>query len=424
MAKVLPFRGLRFSSDSLEALTTPPYDIISPERQKAFYEADKNNVIRLEYGIENETDTPSDNRYTRAAAELRRMLGEGALRRDEKNCFYIYEELFEYGGKRHSLKGVIGIVELTDFSEKKVLPHEETLSKAKADRFELMKATNCNFSQIYSLYNDEAQELPRLIDKLSGGRPDVSFTAFDGLVQNLWIVSDEAATAEITRILADKQLFIADGHHRYETALNYKKYMEESGAEGDLWKYCMMYLVDMSLPGLVVLPTHRIVHGLKNFDCGEIIAKARESFEITATDADFAEAELKKHSNENAFVMYAREGCFLFRLNNAEAMKRALPDKTEEYRSLDVSVLHTLVLEKLMNIDKENMSKQINLSYTRSAAEGKKAVDEGKADCVFLLNGTKINQIKDISLVNEKMPQKSTYFYPKLVTGIVMNMLN
>lgn len=424
MTKVLPFKGLRFSADSLEKLITPPYDIISAEQQRAFYDMDRNNVIRLEYGITNDNDTDSDNRYTRASEELKRMLDEGALRRDDKDSFYIYEELFEHRGKQYSLKGVIGIVELSDFSEKKVLPHEETLSKAKADRFELMKATNCNFSQIYSLYNDKKQELPMLLDKLSSKRPDISFTALDGLKQNLWIVSDDKATAEISRIFADKQLFIADGHHRYETALNYKKYMQEKGASGDLWKYCMMFLVDMSSPGLVVLPTHRIVHGLDSFNCAEILEKARESFKITETDCAFAEETLEKCSDENAFIMYAKEGCFLFELSDKETMKRALPDKGEEYRALDVSVLHTLVLEKLMNIDKENMSRQINLSYTRSAADGFAAVDSGDADCVFLLNGTKVSQIKNISLVNEKMPQKSTYFYPKLATGIVMNMLN
>lgn len=423
MAKVLPFKGLRFNGGELDKLTTPPYDIISPEQQRAFYEMDKNNVIRLEYGIINDDDTRENNRYTRAAAELKRMLDEKALLRESEDSFYIYEELFEHNGKEYSLKGIIGITELSDFSEKKVLPHEETLSKAKADRFELMKATNCNFSQIYSLYNDEKRELPRLINELTAREPDQSFVAFDGLRQNLWIVSDPAVTAEITRIFDDKQLFIADGHHRYETALNYKKYMEERGVEGDLWKYCMMYLVDMNDPGLVVLPTHRIVHGLAKFSYADVIEKAGEVFKITEISPDEAEAHLGECANENAFVMYAREGCRLFELADPAAMEMALPDKAPEYRDLDVSVLHTLVLEKILGIDKENMAKQINLSYTRSAEEGIEAVDSGYADCVFLLNATKVSQIKNISLVNEKMPQKSTYFYPKLITGIVMNML-
>lgn len=422
MTKVLPFRGLR-PTGTLNKITTPPYDIISPEEQKGFYEKDPDNIIRLEYGLTFDSDTDSDNRYTRAAAELKRMLNSGALRRDEADAFYIYEELFEHRGKQYSLKGVIGIVELSEFSEKKVLPHEETLSKAKADRFELMKATNCNFSQIYSLYNDEEQELPRLLDELTAREPDESFVAFDGLRQNLWIVNDPAATAEISRIFSDKQLFIADGHHRYETALNYKRHMEEQGAEGDLYKYCMMYLVDMSSPGLVVLPTHRIVHSLENFNAAEIAEKAADSFEISDIEPSGAEEILEGRADKNAFVMYSKGSCRLFVLKDKAAIDSALPDKADEYRDLDVSVLHTLVLEKLMGIDKENMSKQINLSYTRSAAEGFAAVDSGEANCVFLLNPTKVSQIKNISLVNEKMPQKSTYFYPKLVTGIVMNML-
>ncbi|MCH5188167.1 MAG: DUF1015 domain-containing protein [Oscillospiraceae bacterium] len=422
MTKVLPFRGLR-PTGPLNEITTPPYDIISPEEQKGFYEKNPDNIIRLEYGLMYDSDTDGDNRYTRAAKELKRMLCSGALRRDDADAFYIYEELFEHRGKQYSLKGVIGIVELSEFSEKKVLPHEETLSKAKADRFELMKATNCNFSQIYSLYNDEKQELPRLLDELSAREPDESFVAFDGLRQNLWIISDPSATAEISRIFSDKQLFIADGHHRYETALNYKRYMEENHAEGDLWKYCMMYLVDMSSPGLVVLPTHRIVHSLENFNAADIAKKAAADFDISDIDPSKAEEILEKHADKNVFVMYSEGGCSLFVLKDKAAIVSALPDKADEYRGLDVSVLHTLVLEKLMGIDKENMSKQINLSYTRSAAEGFAAVNSGKANCVFLLNPTKVSQIKSISLVNEKMPQKSTYFYPKLVTGIVMNML-
>ena len=423
MTKVLPFNGLRYVGKDLSAVTTPPYDIISPQQQKAFYEMDRDNVIRLEYGYQSPEDTDSDNRYTRAAAELQRMLDEKVLACDEKPGFYIYEEIFNHAGRDMSLKGVIGIVELSEFSEKKVLPHEETLSKAKTDRFELMKATGCNFSQIYSLYNDESGALPELINQLSAGEPDVSFVAFDGLRQNLWIVSDKESTDRVSGLFADKQLFIADGHHRYETALNYKKYMEASGAEGELWKYCMMFLVDMSDPGLVVYPTHRIVRGIENFDGEALLAAIKENFDVIAIDKDAAEKALEENSDRNAFALYFDGKCFLLTLNNPAAMEQALPEKGREYRGLDVSVLHTLILEKALNIDKENMAKQINLTYTRDAEEGFKAVDSGEADCVFFLNGTKVSQIKEISLVNEKMPQKSTYFYPKLITGIVMNSL-
>ncbi len=423
MAKVIPFRGLRYAGKDLSKVTTPPYDIISEEQQKAFYETDRDNVIRLEYGYQRPEDTAADNRYTRAAAELRRMLDEGVLVVDSSPCFYIYEEIFTHGGKDMSLKGLIGAVELSEFSEKKVLPHEETLSKAKTDRFELMKATGCNFSQIYSLYNDESGALPKFIGELSQRSPDVSFTAFDGLRQNLWIVSDKAAADRITAMFEERQLFIADGHHRYETALNYKRYMEETGAAGDMWKYCMMFLVDMSDPGLVVYPTHRIVRDLASFDPHKLLETVKDDFDAVPVKRDEAEAVLKANSDKNACVFYFNGGCFLLTLRNAAAMERALPNKGREYRSLDVSVLHTLILEKALGIDRENMVRQINLTYTRDAAKGFAAVDGGQANCMFLLNGTKVSQIKDVSLVNEKMPQKSTYFYPKLVTGIVMNPL-
>ncbi len=420
---VIPFRGLRYSGKDLANVTTPPYDIISPGEQEEFYNRDRDNVIRLEYGYQFPADTDTANRYTRAAAELRRMLDEGALVRDENPCFYIYEEIFTHAGREMSLKGVIGAVELSEFSEKKVLPHEETLSKAKADRFELMKATGCNFSQIYSLYNDRSGELPKLINELSKGKPDLSFVAFDGLRQNVWIVSDPEITGRISRLFEGKQLFIADGHHRYETALNYRRYMEEKGAEGDLWKYCMMFLVDMNDPGLVVFPTHRIVRGIRDFDGEKLVEAVKADFDVTEIRRDEAVKLLDENKEHNAFVLCYGGKSLLLVLKNGGAMKAALPDKGPEYRSLDVSVLHTLILEKVLKIDKENMAKQINLTYTRDPEEGFAAVDGGQADCVFLLNGTKVSQIKDISLVNEKMPQKSTYFYPKLVTGIVINPL-
>lgn len=423
MAKVIPFRGLRYRDKDMSAVTTPPYDIISDHQQKAFYERDKDNVIRLEYGYQLPTDDEGDNRYTRAAAELRRMLDEGTLARDGEPCFYIYEEIFSHGGKDMSLKGIIGAVELSEFSEKKVLPHEETLSKAKTDRFELMKATGCNFSQIYSLYNDESGLLPQLIDSLSKRTPDISFVAFDGLRQNLWIISGKEETAGISGLFEDKQLFIADGHHRYETALNYKKYMEAVGADGDLWRYCMMFLVDMSDPGLVVYPTHRIVRGIDGFDGEKLLDGVKDSFDVATIDRGAAEEILAANDHKSAFGLYFDGKSYLLTLKDPAAMEAALPEKGPEYRSLDVSVLHTLILEKVLKIDKENMAKQINLTYTRDAEEGFAAVDSGSANCVFLLNGTKVSQIKDISLVNEKMPQKSTYFYPKLVTGIVMNPL-
>ncbi|MGN1097670.1 MAG: DUF1015 domain-containing protein, partial [Clostridia bacterium] len=378
---------------------------------------------RLEYGLEFHGDNRENNRYTRAASELKRMIDEKVLVRDDCPCFYIYEQIFEHNGKKLSLKGIIGIVELSEFSEKKVLPHEETLSKAKTDRFELMKATCSNFSQIYSLYNDEEKTLPRLINQLSEREADVSFTAFDGLGQKLWIVSDENKLDEITRLFENKQLFIADGHHRYETALNYKKYMEDAGADGDLWKYCMMFLVDMDDPGLVVYPTHRIVRGIEGFSPEKLLLSAAENFDIFEIDKSAAEKALSDNSDKNSFIIYYDGGCRLLTLKDSQAMKEALPDKGPEYRGLDVSVLHTLILEKLLKIDKENMARQINLTYTRSIDEAFSAVDDGKANCVFFLNATKVSQIKDVSLVNEKMPQKSTYFYPKLITGIVMNML-
>ncbi|MDO4563183.1 MAG: DUF1015 domain-containing protein [Clostridia bacterium] len=425
MAKVVPFKALRYSDESqLSNVTTPPYDIISPSEQDAFYQKSEHNVIRLEYGKVFDQDSDSDNRYTRAAQFLSDWLADGTLKVEEADAFYIYEEIFENNGETLSLKGIIGRVELVEFSKRVVLPHEETLSKAKTDRFNLMKATNCNFSQIYSLYSDPSMALPAAIKRLSERKPDISFKSFDNLTQNLWIIKEPEETKRITDAFADKQLFIADGHHRYETALNYRNYLHEINGLSESANYCMMFLVEMEDKGLAVFPTHRLVRDLPAFNEAELVDKMQDNFRVEKVSADSSTifSTLAAHADKNAYALYTgKDYYYIITLKNPSAMDEALPDKTREYKTLDVSVLHTLILERNLGIDKANMAQQINLTYTRDFDEAIAGVRSGKFQCAFMLNATKISQIKDVSLINEKMPQKSTYFYPKLITGIVMN---
>ena len=425
MAKVKPFYGLRYDTKkvgSLDAVTAPPYDIISPEEQDVLYKNHKNNIINLEFGKIYDTDTDTNNRYTRAKDCLNGWMEEGVLKFDEKPSYYIYEEIFEVNGETKHLRGIMSAVELVPFSEKIVLPHEETLSKAKADRFNLMTETEANFSPIYFLYMDEKKTVNKIMTKVCKETPEESFTTTDGIIHNMWIIDDENLCREIEESFNDKQLFIADGHHRYETALKFSKTLPDN----EKAQRVLAFSVEMDDPGLVVLPTHRIVKDLENFDETKVLDALDDYFEIEKIACKDASREAEKLLSENedvpSYAFYT--GCdyfYLLKLKNTQIMKTILPDKSSAYCELDVSVLHTLILDKVFGIDMENMANQKNLVYTKYADDAVSSVKSGEANCSFLLNGTKVRQIKEVSLNNEKMPQKSTYFYPKLITGIVIN---
>ena len=435
MATIKPFKGLRYNIEKvggLENVVTPPYDIISDEEQKAYYDKHPNNVIRLEYGAEYETDSELDNRYTRAAAFLRSWIDDGILQSEDKECLYLYEQRFSFLGQELTYRGFVTLTQLEEFSKGIILPHEETLSKAKTDRLNLMTATHANFSQIYCLYMDETGKIRSMMEQITKNPADISFTAENDILQNVWIVRDDAVIAAVQEEFADKQLFIADGHHRYETALNFRNKMREENPdwkESDLFNYVMMMLVDMDDPGLVVFPTHRLVNNVKidevmavsllkdDFDIDKIIVDSKTSMLCDAIAKDLVALKEKK-----GFALYfGGEYYYRLSLNDASVMEKYLPDKSEAYRNLDVTILHTLVLDKIYGIDTENLANQKNLTYTRDPMEAIEAVQNGSQQCAFLLNATKVREIKDVSLAGEKMPQKSTYFYPKLITGIVMN---
>ena len=410
---------MRYTAKDKNSLVCPPYDIISDKQREQYIENDPHNIIRLEL------PKGGDERYAEAGKTLRKWLDEGVLACDEKDSIYVYEMQFSANGKRKSLKGFVSLVKLEEFSKGVVLPHEETLSKAKADRFSLMSETFCNFSQIYSLYMDEDGSVYSLIDGCSKGLPDMEVTDPDGTVHRMWCISDENIISKVTAAFADKKLYIADGHHRYETALNFHKHLIESGKDVPGSGYISMMLVNMENDGLVVFPTHRIVRGLENFDIDRVLEESRKYFDISEAPGEIrmqAALNTGYDDGKKVFALYAGAGkCYVLTLKDETAVKKLLPDMSDAYCGLDVSVLHTLILERILGIDKENMANQKNLTYTRSRQEALEAVDLEDANCAFILNPTKVTEIRDVALASEKMPQKSTYFYPKLITGLVMN---
>lgn len=425
MAVIKAFKGLRYTEKAgdIGQLCCPPYDIIDEKKRQELLDKNPCNLIRLELPVVGGSEDAEA--YRSAGDTLRSWLKDGILKRDDKECLYVYEMEFSALGKNHSVKGFVSQVRLEPFSNGVILPHEETLSKAKTDRFNLMKITGCNFSQIYSLYTDSDGSVSPLIEKASSSAPDSEFTDSDGVTHRMWCVSDETVIKAVCEKMADKKLYIADGHHRYETALNYQQYVRDSLDEIGSSDYVPMMLVNMENSGLVVFPTHRIVRDLPEYDFKSVCERCEEYFEITPyLNREKGERGLEEaySKGEKAFVLFSGDNNYtLLKLRDLSVMDSLLPDGCKALRQLDVSVLHTLVLERIFGIDKENMAKQINLTYTRSADEAISTVDGKRANCCFLLNPTRVEEIREVAAAGGKMPQKSTYFYPKLTTGLVMN---
>lgn len=418
MAVIKPIKALHFTekAGSIETCVCPPYDIISADERAELIKKNEYNLVRLEL-------PEGEDKYNAAGVMLNGWLNEGVLARDEKEGIYVYREEFEVEGVQYGLTGLVCKVQLCDFSERVVLPHEETLTKAKTDRFNLMSATGCNFSSIYSLYNDESGIIAEEMAKAMAKAPIHKFTDDEQVTHILWKIECGDCIERIVNTLADKQLFIADGHHRYETALNFRNHCRNSGVvvEGADVDHVMMTIVDMDDKGLVVFPTHRLIVD-KEVDREDIAAKCANDFNSKVLPLSELKHALKQGEDGKVFALYNGGDDFLL-LEFKEEAKRIIDNRSEAYSDLDVSVLHSFVLENALGIDKENMANQINLRYTRSMDEAIESVQNGKANAAFLINATKVSQIKAVALAGDKMPQKSTYFYPKLKTGLVMNVL-
>lgn len=423
MAVIKPLKAIRFTNKGgdIKELVCPPYDIVPENERLELIKNNEHNMIKLEL-------PKGENPYENAKSLLDEWLKEDFLTHDGEEGLYIYEEEFLTQvdhGETKKLRGFMCRVKIEDFSAGVVLPHEETLSKAKEDRLNLMKSTYCNFSQIYSLYMDEEHKTGERIDNLVNTVPP-RYEFNDGLVTHrMWVVNDKMTIKAIEDDFVDRKLYIADGHHRYETSINFRNYVKENGINCKGADYVMMMLVDMAHPGLVVFPTHRLIRDIENFDGEKLIRDCEEYFETsTRSDVEKMEEKLTELYNEGkkAFGYYGGNGKWtLLTLKDLSVMDNILPDKSEASRQLDVSILHNLVLEKLLGIDKENMANQVNLTYTRSFDEAVSSVDSGEFQCAFIINPTRVEEIGAVARAGEKMPQKSTYFYPKIITGLVIN---
>jgi len=437
MAKTFPFRGVRYNKAKIKNLSkvmSPPYDVISPEMQEFYYQLSDFNVIKLILGKSFPGDTQYNNRYVRAASSFEGWMRHNVLTTDEKPSIYIYEQRFTVSGKKYVRLGFIALLRLEDVGRGKIFPHEETLSKPKLDRIELIRSTHANFDSIFMMYSDEKEKAIKIFKKFMRKKPTIEVKDQQKVVHRLWMV---AARGPINRLMAemrDKSVFIADGHHRYEAALRFKNEMKERNtrfSEEEYYNHIMVYLTPMEGAGLLVFPIHRLIKPLPSLDLGQFEEELKNYFEVmTFPFSKRSETkarkkilrELKKRQNQHAYVMLLKEELryYLLTLKNEEAVDVLVEEeKPAAWKHLDVTILHTIIMNKILGITNEEQ-----IDYVKEVEDAVAGVRSGPYQLAFILNPTKISDIITIAGEYVKMPQKSTYFYPKLLSGLVMNRID
>lgn len=413
MATVIPFRGILYNPDktSGDEVTAPPYDIIAPEFKEDLYEKSPFNIVRVDFGKEMPGDAPDSNKYTRSASYLEKWVREGVLVRDEKPSFYVYEIAYQLSGETRILRGILALVKIEDLG-KGVYPHEATHSKPKADRLDLMRSCLANISPIYSLYNSPARVTSQIIEGIEDA-PYLTAHDTDGATHKLYKISDEAQIRLITAELCDKPIFIADGHHRYEVALEFRNEMRRKmdasqcpGEEQKPWDYVMMFLANMADDGISVLPTHRMVKGLFTDD---ILARLERDFLVRQMEMGQDLSKVLSKEGRNSFGLYidSEKKWYVLKYRGAD-----LGDIHEALKGLDVVILHELILKRDLGIT--------DVAYEMDENEAIRRVRNGDFDAAFFLNPTGVEDVERVAMSNMRMPPKSTYFYPKLLTGMVI----
>lgn len=441
MARVIPFRGLLYDLEKIKELkhvVTPPYDVISPEEQDTFYKSHPQNVIRLILGKEYPADSETENWYARAAAEFEKWQTSNILVRDIEPTFYFTEMDYSVQGRRMTRCGLIALVGLEDFDNGVILPHERTFSATKVERLRLMESCHANFCPIFSLYPDrENTIISRLKEAIEGKSPDVAFEDRDEFCHRLWRITDPGVIDTVSTDMLGKPLYIADGHHRYETALNYrnKRIAEDPDlAEDASCKYVMMYLSSMHDPGLTVLPAHRLVNELPKERMDTFFERVSPFFDMeTFNGADPKKTEtaflgkLKANSKEgNAIGVFMRGSGAFYVLRLREGVMESLFGDTlpNPLKRLDVTILTQVILKKVLELTEKDLDDKYKISYASRLSNAIEAVRKQQSAVAFIMNPTKIEQVQEIADARLIMPRKSTYFYPKVITGLVLNKID
>jgi uncharacterized protein (DUF1015 family) len=433
VAEIAPFRGILYSSNRNAAsdVLAPPYDVIDEEGRKQLENKHPKNCVRLIL-------PQGENRYELAAETLKSWMADGTLVQDAKPALYRYHQVFtskELDGREVTRKGFIAAVRLHRFDERVILPHERTLRGPKLDRLQLMRATGAHFSQIFTLYDDPKRAVDALFEGAEKKTPDIDGVTEDGTRHRLWRVDDATVISQVQSLLRDRQLYIADGHHRYETMLTLREELlaKQSGADGQSQaQYGTLFLSNMADPGLVVLPTHRLVHSMAAFSPQNLLRKAEEHFSLReipgiAEDAPEVRRVLHDAGKQAPSILAVFPGSdrvTLMSLRNGFDPEKAGMKGSKAVTNLDVTILHDLILERILKIDRAAQEAQTNLTYYKDTQKGLSAVASGEAQVGFFMNATLVDQVRAVSDAGEIMPQKSTFFYPKIASGIVMRSID
>src|SRR5690348_4138210 len=433
MAEIYPFRALHYNSTAIDfqKVVTQPYDKLSPEMSARYFATSPYNFVRL---ILRQAD-PATSRsvYTEAAAELQNWIEERALVSEGEPAIYPYFQEFAVPGEpanRKQRRGFVALLRLEEYSAGVVHRHEETLSGPKADRMELLKATRCNFGQIFILYSDPKGEIDALLRKETQAAPWQQMTDEYSSLHSMWRVSDPRVLEQVIDVMRSRKLVIADGHHRYETSLAYARDRRQNAPEDDRANYIMATFVPLESDGLLILPTHRVVHSLPEFDWEKLCREAAPFFQVekfacggeAAQEAQTIREALEKSGRERPTVAaYAGpERAALFSLKQDADLAGTLGEFAETLRRLDVVLLHGLLLEKVMRIDRQAVREQKYLRYVRELEQAVDEVSAGQAQVTFLMNPTPIQAVCENAWAGLPLPQKSTDFFPKLLSGLTV----
>ncbi|MGA1865343.1 MAG: DUF1015 domain-containing protein [bacterium] len=441
MAEIRPFKGVLYNEDlitNLSLVIAPPYDVISSTEQEQLYERNAYNIVRLIKGKEFPEDNGKDNTYTRANQYFQNWLREKLLVEDLNEAIYACQDEYKLQDDTRKIrKGFFALFRLEDFGSGSIYPHERTLAGPKESRFRLMQACSANFSPIFSLYSDTERKVEQVMDDVFSSPPDIRILSQERILHRLWKITDPVSCGIIVEAMKGQKIFIADGHHRYETALNYQKFMREKNGLRDKkqpYDYCLMYFANTDDEGLSILPYHRAVRNLSWEVLDNLEARLKPWFYIKSFHFDgiaINEATARKDLtmqmarmgvNRPVFGLYmGKHRYFLLALKHDVNIEEIVAGEgSKAWKRLDVNVLHALILEKILGISSNDFEKKETLVFEADTVKAISLVNMNTCQAAILVNPTKIEQVKKVALKGEKMPQKSTFFYPKLPSGLII----
>lgn len=439
MANIIPFKGILYNPETvgdLGAVTAPPYDVISPALQEELYNKSDYNIVRLILGKTFDSDSEQNNRYTRSSQDLNDWINKGILQQNDRESLYYYSQEYVFNGVKRNRTGFIARVKLEEFEKGVIFPHENTLSKPKADRLNLTRACKANFSQVFGLFSDPEKNIDNVVAKDIEKESLSEVIDSDGTIHRFGSILNKEAIDQIASLMKEKKIYIADGHHRYEIALNYRNEMRKASGKStgeEPYDYVMMYLTNMDSEGTSIFPIHRLLFNLDNFNSDQFLESLESYFTVQAfpfENSPDKEAtcnrmlqamESKTKGQFTCGVYQGTQSFYMLTLKDNSILNDGNTPK--EFLDLGPFILQSLIFEKIMGISKEAIQNQEKVSFKKSEKEAIKMVDSGEHQVAFFLNSTKMEQIRKACNAGLRMPQKSTFFYPKLLSGLVINPL-